>query len=100
MKTVIQPKKISIVGAGPGDPELLTVRALNRIKNADVLLHDHLVPSSILELSSPSSKKIYVGRKCADSQDQLQRQQNINELMREYVLKGKNVVRLKSGGPC
>jgi uroporphyrin-III C-methyltransferase len=86
------------VGAGPGDPELLTVRALNRIKNADVILHDNLVPSAILELSS-TAKKIYVGRKYADTQDQLERQQNINDLMRDYALQGKNVVRLKSGDP-
>jgi uroporphyrin-III C-methyltransferase len=90
-------KKVSIVGAGPGDPELLTVRALNRIKNADVILHDNLVPLAILDLSSPTTEKIYVGRKFADAQDQSDRQQNINELMRDYALKGKNVVRLKSG---
>lgn len=92
-------KKISIVGAGPGDPELLTVRALNRIKSADVILHDNLVPEAILELSSPTAEKIYVGRKYADAQDQMDRQQNINELMRDYALQGKNVVRLKSGDP-
>ncbi len=92
-------KKVSIVGAGPGDPELLTVRALNRIKSADVILHDNLVPEAILELSSPTAEKIYVGRKYADTQDQMDRQQNINDLMRNYALQGKNVVRLKSGDP-
>lgn len=89
-------ENISIVGAGPGDPELLTVRAYNRIKNADVILHDNLISEAILELA-PTAQKIYVGRKYADTQDQIDRQQNINELMREYALKGKKVVRLKSG---
>ena len=71
MKTNTQHiKKVSIVGAGPGDPELLTVRALNRIKSADVVLYDYLVPDAILELSSPAAEKIYVGRKCAAAQDQ------------------------------
>jgi uroporphyrin-III C-methyltransferase len=91
-------KKVSIVGAGPGDPELLTVRAFNRIRNADVILHDYLVPSGILELAA-AAEKIYVGRKCADAQDQAQRQKNINELMRDHAGQGKNVVRLKSGDP-
>ena len=89
--------KISIVGAGPGDPELLTVRALNRIKNADVILHDHLVPAAILNLSV--AEKIYVGRKCSDERDQLERQQHIHILMHDFLLRGKKVVRLKSGDP-
>ena len=92
-------KKISIVGAGPGDPELLTVRALNRIKNADILLYDHLVSPAILELASPSAERIYVGRKYADQQDQVERQKSINESMRAHAMLGKNVVRLKSGDP-
>lgn len=91
--------KISIVGAGPGDPELLTVKASNRIQNADVILHDNLVPDIILKLSSDSAEKIYVGRKYADDQNQMERQQIINDLMRDYYLQGKNVVRLKSGDP-
>lgn len=91
--------KVSIVGAGPGDPELLTVKALNRIQNADVILHDNLVPDIILKLSSDSAEKIYVGRKYADDQNQMERQQIINDLMRDYYLQGKNVVRLKSGDP-
>jgi uroporphyrin-III C-methyltransferase len=90
-------KKISIVGAGPGDPELLTIRALDRITNADVILHDYLIPAAILNLST--AEKIYVGRKCSDEQDQFERQQHINVLMRDFLLQGKNVVRLKSGDP-
>lgn len=91
--------KVSIVGAGPGDPELLTVKALNRIQNADVILHDNLVPDVILKLSSDTAEKIYVGRKYADDQNQMERQQTINDLMRHYYVQGKNVVRLKSGDP-
>lgn len=89
-------EKVSIVGAGPGDPELLTVRAYNRIKNADIILHDNLISEEILELAI-NAQKIYVGRKFEDAQDQSDRQQNINELMREYAAQGKKVVRLKSG---
>lgn len=92
-------KKVSIVGAGPGDPELLTVRALHRIQNAEVILYDNLVPSTILDLSSTAAIKIYVGRKYADAKDQMERQQHINELMCKYAQQGKNVVRLKSGDP-
>ena len=92
-------KKVSIVGAGPGDPELLTVRALHRIQNAEVILYDNLVPSAILDLASTTTMRIYVGRKYADVKDQMERQQNINELMCQYALEGKNVVRLKSGDP-
>lgn len=91
--------KVSIVGAGPGDPELLTVKALKRIQNADIILHDNLVPDAILNLASEKAEKIYVGRKYADDQNQMDRQNTINDLMRDYYLQGKNVVRLKSGDP-
>ncbi len=89
-------EKVSIVGAGPGDPELLTVRAYNRIKNADIILYDNLISEAILELAA-AAQKMYVGRKYADHGKQSDRQSNINELMREYALQGKKVVRLKSG---
>jgi len=91
--------KVAIVGAGPGDPELLTVRALDRIRRAEVILHDNLVPEAILNLAAPGAERIYVGRKYADATDQMDRQQHINTLMRHYALQGKKVVRLKSGDP-
>ncbi|WP_062053819.1 uroporphyrinogen-III C-methyltransferase [Aquimarina longa] len=88
---------VAIVGAGPGDPELLTVKASRLIKNADVVLHDNLVSDAILAISN--GEKIYVGRKFGDTSDQIERQQKINELLASYHLQGKKVVRLKSGDP-
>lgn len=88
--------KVSIVGAGPGDPELLTMRAYNRIKEADVILHDNLIPEDILSIAA-QAEKIYVGRKYADPHDQTERQEQINELMQAHASKGKKVIRLKSG---
>ncbi|AUC15484.1 uroporphyrinogen-III C-methyltransferase [Tenacibaculum sp. SZ-18] len=91
-------QKITIIGAGPGDPELLTVKAYKLIKNADVILHDNLVSSNILDLNI-AAEKIYVGRKFGDQSDQISRQDRINQLLHEYYLKGKKVIRLKSGDP-
>lgn len=87
---------VSIVGAGPGDPELLTIRAYKRISQADVILHDNLIPDEILTLA-PHAEKIYVGRKYADPHDQNERQDHINELMQLHASQGKKVIRLKSG---
>lgn len=88
---------VSIVGAGPGDPELLTVKALNRIKSAEVILHDNLVPDSIIDFKSSSAQLVNVGRFYGDPQDQQERQDRINSLMGQYSSEGKSVVRLKSG---
>lgn len=90
---------ISIVGAGPGDPELLTLKALKRIQEADYLLHDALVSQEILELARPEAKRIYVGKLYQDGQDQTERQDSINQLLIELVADGYKVVRLKSGDP-
>lgn len=88
---------ISIVGAGPGDPELLTVKAVKRIQNADVILHDNLISSAILDLASANAQKIYVGRKFGDIQDSMTRQDAIHDLFLEYAQQDKKIVRLKSG---
>jgi uroporphyrin-III C-methyltransferase len=90
---------ISIVGAGPGDPELLTVKALNRLKNADVVLYDALTGNEILDLANPDSTKIYVGKLYKDGQDQVTRQNEIHAYFLEYAVQNKKVVRLKSGDP-
>lgn len=90
---------ISIVGAGPGDPELLTLKALRRIQEADYLLHDALVSQEILKLARPEAKRIYVGKLYQDGQDQTERQDSINQLLIELVADGYKVVRLKSGDP-
>ncbi|NQY06257.1 MAG: uroporphyrinogen-III C-methyltransferase [Flavobacteriaceae bacterium] len=90
--------KITIIGAGPGDPELLTVKAHKFITDADVILHDNLVSSEILELNT-IAEKIYVGRKFGDKSDQISRQDRINKLLHQFQQEGKKVVRLKSGDP-
>jgi uroporphyrin-III C-methyltransferase len=90
---------ISIVGAGPGDPELLTVKALNRIQEADFILHDALVSHEILNLAKPDAQKVYVGKIYKDGQDQTNRQESINQMIIDLSKKGQKVVRLKSGDP-
>lgn len=87
--------KLSLVGAGPGDPELLTLKAVKTIKAADVILYDALVNPVILE-HAPNTMKLFVGKRkgChAFSQDQ------INELIVKYARKYGHVVRLKGGDP-
>lgn len=90
---------ISIVGAGPGDPELLTLKALRRIHEADCVLHDALVSDDILNLAPLSAQRIYVGKIYQDGQDQTDRQESINQLIIQLAAEGKKVVRLKSGDP-
>ena len=88
--------KVYLVGAGPGDPDLLTVRALRLIQSADLILHDDLVPQAILELAQPAAEIINVGKRCGVkniTQDQ------INALMVENARAHFTVVRLKSGDP-
>ncbi|WP_282085050.1 uroporphyrinogen-III C-methyltransferase [Aquimarina algiphila] len=89
---------VSIVGAGPGDPDLLTVKAHRLIEEANVILHDNLVSDAIMTINT-DGEKIYVGRKFGDTSDQIERQQKINELLEANYLLGKKVVRLKSGDP-
>lgn len=91
-----KPHTVYIVGAGPGDPDLLTVKAFRIITQATVILYDNLVTGDIINLNNTATK-IYVGRKYGDKSNQTNRQQKINELMLEHHLKGEKVVRLKSG---
>jgi uroporphyrin-III C-methyltransferase len=90
---------ISIVGAGPGDSELLTVKALKRIQEADIILHDALVSNEILNLARPDVQRIYVGKIYQDGQNQTGRQEWINQLLIDLSEKGQKIVRLKSGDP-
>lgn len=88
--------KVYLVGAGPGDPGLLTVRGLERLRAADVIVYDQLVNPEILAEASPVAAKIYVGKQaghhCAAQPD-------INRLLIEYAREGREVVRLKGGDP-
>lgn len=93
------PSLISIVGAGPGDPELLTIKALKRIQEADIILHDALVSDEILNLARPDVQRIYVGKIYQDGQNQTGRQEWINQLIIDLSEKDQKVVRLKSGDP-
>lgn len=88
--------KISLVGAGPGDPELLTMKALRILQSADVILYDDLVSAEILELGRREAKHILVGKK---GHGRSCKQTDINELMVALAKDGAHVVRLKSGDP-
>ncbi len=89
---------VYIVGAGPGDPELLTVKAMRLLKEADVILYDKLVGEEIAEFIKGLNKKaIYVGKNSGEKG--MKRQEEINELMKKFALEGKTVVRLKGGDP-
>lgn len=86
---------VSLVGAGPGDPELLTVRAVRRLESADVVLHDRLVSADILALCG-DARLINVGKKPRGKQTS---QQVINHLLLKEYRSGQRVVRLKGGDP-
>jgi uroporphyrin-III C-methyltransferase len=88
--------KVYLVGAGPGDPELLTLKALRLLRTADVVLHDDLVTPDILKLISPSAEVENVGKRCGSKTI---RQEEINFLMVTHAAAAKQVVRLKSGDP-
>lgn len=91
--------KVYIVGAGPGDPELLTIKGLRALEKSDVILYDALVSQKIFSLFDSSNKElVYVGKRKGDGDGEL-RQREINELMKKYVDEGKVVARLKGGDP-
>jgi len=88
--------KVYLVGAGPGDPDLLTLKALRLLKTADVVLYDDLVSEEILALVSSSARLHNVGKRCGSKKIT---QAEINFLMVSYATSGLMVVRLKSGDP-
>lgn len=85
-----------LVGAGPGDPELLTIKALNLLKSADVVVHDRLTPPPILALAGPSARLIDVGKR---KNRHTLPQDDINALIVALAREGLTVVRLKGGDP-
>jgi uroporphyrin-III C-methyltransferase len=88
--------KVYLVGAGPGDPELLTLKALRLLRTADAVLYDDLVAPEILNLASPAARLQNVGKRSGNKNI---RQEEINFLMVELAGSGLQVVRLKSGDP-
>ena len=87
---------VYLVGAGPGDPNLITLRAVELIKTADVVLYDRLVSKKIIAMIPKKAEKIYVGR---DVGDDYKHQDSTNDMMVKYAKSNKNVVRLKGGDP-
>jgi uroporphyrin-III C-methyltransferase/precorrin-2 dehydrogenase/sirohydrochlorin ferrochelatase len=96
MKPTTLDGKVYLVGAGPGDPELLTLRAVRLLEKADVVVYDHLVSSAVLDFVSPTSERIYAGKR---RNEHTMRQEQINALLVQLAQQGKQVVRLKGGDP-
>ena len=88
--------EVTLVGAGPGDPELLTLKALRALQDADVILHDRLVPDAVLELARRDATRICVGKAAGNVGTT---QEEINALLIEHAGQGRRVVRLKGGDP-
>ncbi len=87
---------VYLVGAGPGDPSLITLRAIELIKKSDVVLYDRLVSKKIISMIPKKTKSVYVGRMVGDD---YKHQDDTNELMVEYAKTKRRVVRLKGGDP-
>src|SRR3954467_1453493 len=88
--------KVYLIGAGPGDPELLTVKAQRLISQADAIVYDYLVASEVLALAGPAVERVFVGKKgggfCCPQRD-------IEGILLRLARDGKTVVRLKGGDP-
>jgi len=96
IKKEVKEPRITLVGAGPGDADLITMKGIKALKTADVVLYDALVNEEILEFAPEHAVKVYVGKRSGDhsfSQDV------INKLMIDYALNYGHVVRLKGGDP-
>src|SRR5271154_2581033 len=99
MKTLTAKKqtgKVYLVGSGPGDPELLTVKAVRLLAAAGIVLHDDLVTPAVLAIANPRALTVNVGNRCGAKKIT---QAEINQLMIENASQGVSIVRLKSGDP-
>jgi uroporphyrin-III C-methyltransferase/precorrin-2 dehydrogenase/sirohydrochlorin ferrochelatase len=88
--------QVTLVGAGPGDPELLTLKALRALQDADVILHDRLVPAAVLDYARRDAERICVGKAAGGGGTP---QEAINQLLIDQARRGRRVVRLKGGDP-
>ena len=96
IKKAIKEPRITLVGAGPGDADLITIKGIKALKTADVVLYDALVNEELLEFAPESAVKVYVGKRSGDHSFS---QGAINKLMIDYALNYGHVVRLKGGDP-
>lgn len=87
---------VALVGAGPGDPELLTMKAVKALAQAEVVVHDRLVSDAVLKVAPDSAMRISVGKEAGRHS---YKQEEINALLVHLALQGKNIVRLKGGDP-
>lgn len=88
--------RVYLIGAGPGDPELLTLRAARILAQADALVYDNLVSDGVLALANPAAQRIYAGKR---RNEHTLRQEQINTLLVQLAREGRQVVRLKGGDP-
>jgi uroporphyrin-III C-methyltransferase len=95
-KKEIKEPRITLVGAGPGDADLITIKGVKALKTADVVLYDALVNEELLEFAPEHATKVYVGKRSGDHSHS---QESINKLMVDYALNYGHVVRLKGGDP-
>jgi len=93
------PHTVYLVGVGPGDVELLTLKAFRLMQSADLVLYDRLIPPEMLKVVGSQASMLYVGKEAGFGKGQVGRQHLINDLLLHYASSGKTVVRLKGGDP-